>query len=307
MQATEPSRLRSAGKAALIAVPLGLFVLVVILALWTLRENYFVTVPPIQYATMVWGIVSGVIALVPIAAAAGRISRAAITGRSSEPKPISIDGLILSAVTAVRKPLRKPAISIATTVVLAAAAAAILFVPEPAKPLPSSSSMLAVSHGSDKFIYVADPENGQVRVYQSGNLREPLRPIPIGSQGNQAGKGRPESMIELRRGDLHLIFVSDTATNTVHIIDVKSNTPVGAGLKIDSSPRSLAITPDHRKLFVTNDSPGLATGGRRGGRTGAGSIGSISTVRIKAILRLLQIGGLCRHTAAGHACSRGAV
>jgi DNA-binding beta-propeller fold protein YncE len=141
------------------------------------------------------------------------------------------------------------------SVVLVAALATLLSLPDPAKSLPTSSDVLALTRGEEKFVYVADRENGQVLVFASSRLERPHAVVPIGSQGNQPGSGKPESMIALRRGSMHLVFVTDTAGNAVRIIDVNNNTPLAKSLSVGRAPRALAITPDHRKLFVSNEQP----------------------------------------------------
>jgi len=52
-----------------------------------------------------------------------------------------------------------------------------------------------------------------------------------------------------------MIFVTDTASNAVHVIDANFNTVNSRSLAVGRAPRALAITPDLKKLFVSNEQP----------------------------------------------------
>jgi DNA-binding beta-propeller fold protein YncE len=245
-------------KSALAALAIILFLADATYVLLSIWSTYFVSVPPFQYITLVWGIFSGVVAMVPIAAAGHRIIRAIITGNEQRPKRISIDHLIFVFVRGVGATLQRPWVSLPTIVVLAAAAPVLYFLARVELSPRTSSSVVVVTKGDDKFIYVADSDNGQVLVFGSRALDKPFATIPIGAHGNQPGRGRPENMIELHRGDkVHLIFVTDTVSDKVHIINLKDNTNTlnDANLSVGPAPRSLAITPDQKKLFVSNEQP----------------------------------------------------
>jgi DNA-binding beta-propeller fold protein YncE len=125
-------------------------------------------------------------------------------------------------------------------------------------PIPTSSDVLAINFGTGNFIYVADNANGQLSVFRSNNLHEPFNSISIRSQGNADARGTPEALIELRRDDIRssilLIFVSDTANNVIHIIDL-NGTEILPSLAVGGAPRAMVITPDGRKLFVSHQQP----------------------------------------------------
>jgi DNA-binding beta-propeller fold protein YncE len=243
-------------KGALAALAIILFLADAIYLLWAIWSSYFVSVPPFQYATLVWGIFSGIVAMVPIAAAGHRIIRAIVTGHEQRPRRISIDHLIFVFVQGLGTALRRPWVSLPTIVVLAATAPVIYFFARVDTSPRTSSSVVVVTKGDDKFIYVADSDNGQVLVYESRALAKPSAIIPIGTHGNQPGRGRPENMIELHRSEkVHLIFVTDTVSDKVHIIDLRYNTVSDSALAVGTAPRSLAVTPDQKKLFVSNEQP----------------------------------------------------
>ncbi len=237
-------------------LPIVLFLGDVALALWVVWVTHFISIPPLQYITLVWGVATAVIALVPATAAAYRIIQTVITGKTQKQEPISIDRLIIVCAEAIKTSLRHPSISIPAIIVLAMIPPVLAFYAHAERSPPTSSSVLAITRGDDKVIYVADPENGQVLAFLSSALDKPTAVIPIGSHGNQPGRGRPESMIELRRSDkVDMIFVTDTASDAVHVIDVNFNTVNNRSLAVGHAPRALAITPDLKKLFVSNEQP----------------------------------------------------
>lgn len=239
------------------------------LILWKVREIFFVSVPLWQYATIIWSAITAAIALASGIGPAARIARTVVTGREGAP-PAPLDRIVLTTAKAVARYLRRPPRSGIAVGAGVAIAALVLLIPVPPELTPTSSSVLAVTLRSarpeadtsdlDKYIYVADRENGRLLVFRSTSLREAATTIPIGTQGNVEGKGRPESLIELRRGGLHLILVTDTASGKVHVIDVGSNAEIPPGLPAGSVPRAMAITPDHRKLFVSDEQPVPAAG-----------------------------------------------
>jgi len=243
----------SFARVALISLTLVLLLVDAGLVLWRVRHAYFVSIPPLQYITVIWGVITGFVALVSAAAPGYRILKTAITGQESEHKQISVDRVILMLANAVVAPLRRPSVALPTLVALAGLAVVLVWYPDPPKSPRTSSGVLAVTVGHEKLIYVADPEHGQILVFRSSDLTKPFTTIPIGSHGNVGGRGKPENMIELRRGRLHLIFVTDIASDKVHIVDRDSNTVVEPSLAVGKVPKSLAVTPDGRKLFVGNE------------------------------------------------------
>jgi 6-phosphogluconolactonase (cycloisomerase 2 family) len=243
-------------ESALVALTIILFLADTAYLLWSVWLIYFVSVSPIQYVTLVWGIFSGLVAVVPLVAAGHRIFQAVATGREPRAKPVSIDHIIFVFIDRTNNILRHPGISIPTIAVLAAVVPLIFYFARVEMSPRTSSSVVVVTEGDDKLIYGADPENGQILVFLSKALEKPFAIIPIGTHGNAPGHGRPENMIELHRDDkAHLIFVTDTAADKVHITNVKYNTVSDSALAVGSAPRSLAITPDQKKLFVSNEQP----------------------------------------------------
>jgi hypothetical protein len=252
-------RTGSVGRLLIIALPIALLLVDLGLVAWKVRLFYFISVPLWQYITLVWGIITGVVAFVGGVGPVVRIVRAILTGRPGR-QPISIDRVVLGAARAISRLLRRPGVSPLLSVVLSGIAIVVLWISPLPKLQPSSSGVAVVTLGSargadDKLIYVADRANSRVIVFRSSNLHEVLTTIPIGTQGNSEGRGTPESLLELHRGNLQVLFVTDPANGKVHVVDIQSNAEIPPGLATGDTPRSMAITRDGRKLFVSNEQP----------------------------------------------------
>ena len=252
-------RTGSVGRLLIIALPIALLLVDLGLVAWKVRLFYFISVPLWQYITLVWGIITGVVAFVGGVGPVVRILRAILTGRPGR-QLISIDRVVLGAARAISRLLRRPGVSPLLSVVLSGIAIVVLWISPLPKLQPSSSGVAVVTLGSargadDKLIYVADRANSRVIVFRSSNLHEVLTTIPIGTQGNSEGRGTPESLLELHRGNLQVLFVTDPANGKVHVVDIQSNAEIPPGLATGDTPRSMAITRDGRKLFVSNEQP----------------------------------------------------
>jgi len=238
-----PASRRSARQTVMVAVPIALAVIDAGLILYKVHEAFFISVALWQYATIIWSAITAVIAVAGGLGPAIRIARTVITGREGA-QPAPLDRIVLRSAKAIARYLRRPVRARIAAVAGVAIAVAVILIPILPELTPTSSGVLAVTLGNltrgtvtsglDKYIYVADRDNGQLLVFRSSNLSGtapppppiPIGPIPVGTQGNVAGKGKPESLIELWRKDLHLVFVTDTASSKVHIIDVGSNAEI---------------------------------------------------------------------------------
>jgi hypothetical protein len=109
-----------------------------------------------------------------------------------------------------------------------------------------------ISKGKEKFIYVAASDEGEVLVMRATELSRPYAHIPIGTSGNIGERGRPERMLAVKHRQSDWIFVTDTKSNKVHVIEGDS---VVGSFSVGLAPRSLAVTPDGRKLFISNEQP----------------------------------------------------
>lgn len=254
-----PSRPKSLRNLALIASPLVLFFAVLVLALLKVRVFFFGSLSLVHYVVFMWAVPSAIIAFVSAVGPTARLIKTIATGQVQEPQEVTGDRLIVTWRKAIIDLFQRKTVSLSTTVVLLIAGIGILLI-EPTRRSPrTSSSVLAVTEGTQNIIYVADAENGRLLIFRSSNLATPPKTIDIGTHGNIAGSGRPEQMIELRRfyklQRQHLIFVTDTAYDKIHVINVNTNDEVGLGFSSGRAPRSLAITQDGLKLYISNEQP----------------------------------------------------
>jgi hypothetical protein len=221
------------------------------LALWRIRQVYFVSVPIFQFVAIAWGVLTGTIAVAATLMRVGGAVLRALRGVTAEPRPFSIDETI-------RRVIRLGGIVLSwppgALFVLALLLVIGYFLREslPPKLPPISSSVVVISKGKEKFIYVAAGDQGEVLVMRATELSKPYAHIPIGTSGNTGERGRPERMLAVKHNQSDWIFVTDTKSNKVHVIEEDS---VVGSFSVGLAPRSLAVTPDGRKLFVSNEQP----------------------------------------------------
>jgi DNA-binding beta-propeller fold protein YncE len=227
------------------------------LILWKIHSAFFVSVPVWQYVTIIWGVITAALAFAGGIGPGVRICRALLTGREGH-EAASIDKVVLTVSRTIGTFLHRRGISETAVVLFIVIGVAVFFIPILPRLAPFSSGALAVTlgngePGNDKLIYVADTSNSQLIVFRSSSLKQPYTTIPIGTQGNLEGKGAPESLLELRHDRLHLVLATNTSSGKIHLVDVNSNSEIEPGLSVGKAPRSMVITPDHRKLFVSNE------------------------------------------------------
>lgn len=243
-----------------VGMPVVLIVANLILGIAMIRDKYFNSVSPLNFVALVWGAFSALVAIAPVLAPIYRALKAAITKKPLiESPPVSLDRLIFATINTVRTSFSRARTSIVVVMALLAVDGyGFLKWWWRLDCQPPPSSVIAVPVGKETFIYVADKEAGQVLVFRLSNLSGAPSIIPIGTHGNIRGAlGQPLNMIELsEKGPRHLIFVTDIANNNVHVLDATTNTETGT-LQAGQTPNSLAITRDHRRLFVSNEQPVL--------------------------------------------------
>lgn len=242
---------RSRYSIAIIVVILICLLLDIFLALWRVREVYFVSVPVFQFAAIAWGVLTGAITVAATLIRVGGAVLRALRGVTGEPHPFSIDETIRKVIRfggRVLSPLPRSLSVLALLVV----AAYFLLESHPLELPPISSSVVVISKGSEKFIYVAASDQGEIEVTRATELSKSYARIPVGTSGNLGERGRPERMLAVKHGQSHWIFATDTKSNKVHVIE--GDTVIGS-FSVGLAPRSLAVTPDRRKLFVSNEQP----------------------------------------------------
>lgn len=233
----------------LFCLPLDLF-----LVLWKVREEYFPGTPVLQFVTVAWGGVGGAITgaatLIRVGGAVLRVLR----GGRAKPRPFSLDETIRTIVRYCDTLLSTLPRSL-TVLALLVAATYLLIKPQHLQSLDlqiTSSSVVVISKGSEKFIYVADTDQGEILVTRATELSKVYARIPVGTSGNLGERGRPERMLAVKHGKSHRVFTTDTRSNKVHVIE--GDTVIGS-FSVGLAPRSLAVTLDGRKLFVSNEQP----------------------------------------------------
>lgn len=244
-------RSRSRYRITIIVVILLCLLLDLFLVLWRIWEVCFVSVPVYQFVAITWGVLTGAITVAATLIRFGGAVWRALRGVIVEPAPFSIDETIRIAIRFCGRVL-KPLPSCLSVLALLLVAAYFLLESHPwGLPL-TSSSVVVVSKGSEKLIYVAASDRGEIIVWRATELSKPYARIPVGTSGNVGERGRPEQMLAVKRGQSHWVFVTDTKSNKVHVIE--GDTIIGSFV-VGLAPRSLAVTPDGRKLFVSNEQP----------------------------------------------------
>jgi len=242
---------RSRYQIAIVVLIMICLLLDLFLTLWRIREVYFVSVPVFQFAAIAWGALTGAITIAATLIQVGGAVLRALRGATVEPHPFSIDETIRIVIRfggSIMKPLPKALFVLALLI----AAAYFLLESRPLELSPISSSVVVISKGSEKFIYVAASDQGEIILTRATELSKPFARIPVGTSGNIGERGRPERMLAVRHGQSHWVFVTDTKSNKIHVIE--GDAIIGS-FSVGLAPRSLAVTPDGRKLFVSNEQP----------------------------------------------------
>lgn len=221
------------------------------LVLWKIREAYFVSVPLVQFSVLAWGAIAGVITATATLVRVGSATWRTMRGVATEPEPFSIDSTIRSIYGLLKKVLTPLPASSAALVVLALGGYGLFRAGGDLGLRPAASSVIVEAKGPDKLIYVSDGARGEIRLSRSSELNK-FTAIPTGTSGNVGERGAPGSMTSMEKDGALRLFVADTKVNKVFV--VTGDTIIGS-LSVGPGPRSLAITPDKRKLFVSNEQP----------------------------------------------------
>jgi YVTN family beta-propeller protein len=219
-----------------------------------------------QFLLIVWGGVSGIATVCrsfpPALYFFQQITSNKQNARRREPDRTSDDSFVVKGLRYAIARLSRPLMFAIVSLGAIGSGVAVFYFTEEKPPLaPLSSGILPMKAGDYQRIYLADPHRGALAVMSSNKLDD-LTSIPIGGHGKFPGGATPYSLLELRRGRTHLVFVIDTQNNLVRIVDVaEENAEVLPGLPVPAEPRSMAITPDKRKLFVSVEQPIPSGGG----------------------------------------------
>ncbi len=238
------------------AVAIGALVLMVGdigLGLYFVWKSQFVSTTPWRFLLIVYAALSGVVVAL---LTANRMLRATLRGFGvhGEGPEQSVDDLIANSVAALWRALNRLPVASTAIILLVAGAAYVLDVLWKAlPPLNASSPVLVAGTGDNKRIYVASARAHAVLVFSSKNLKQ-LDPIPVGGQGALPATGQPQSMtFDPKRP---FLYVADDQ-GMVRVVDIAKDheRSVIKSIEVGTAPRSVVITPDGRKLFVSNEQP----------------------------------------------------
>src|SRR5262249_21167804 len=119
---------------------------------------------------------------------------------------------------------------------------------------PSSMVLSTIDVTPDqREIYVALDKVAQVAIFDAGSQQQ-IGSISIGNQ--MFKNGRPQILaLAPRRGQNGELYVVDGNANELIVFDRKKRGDVVARIPVGQNPRFIAITPDQRKAYVSNEQP----------------------------------------------------
>jgi len=254
------------------------------LAVMAVRTRWYVSSPLFTFLVALYGTLSGII----VAAYGGVRLFQAIHARlsgSALSQRMAIDEIVAVIAVWFWERLERPAWLISQAVILTALAIYLTIIVIGKSPLSISSPVLAFKWGTDTRIYVADGASGAVLAIRASNLRR-QEEIPIGTSGAATANGWPNSLVidptALKPGGRPYLYVVDSNQGKIEIIDLATDTVLDRYIPAGKTPRSIAITPDGRKIFVSNEQP-IPTGSITVVEIAEGSGGAHVTDEIKAV------------------------
>jgi DNA-binding beta-propeller fold protein YncE len=226
------------------------------LAVVALRTRWYVSSPFSTFVITLYGTLSGIV--VAIYGVVRLLHAVHLRVRKSRRK-MNVEEVIAAVVVAAWDWMQRPFLLIAEVIVLFALGGYLVKIVIGVTPLSVGSPVLAFKWGSDTRIYVADTAHGGVLPVRASNLNSKLD-IPIGGSGAGTSVGRPSSMV-LDPAALELgskrpyLYVADSEQGKIEVVDLNTDTVLDRYIPAGHTPRALAITPDGKKLFVSNEQP----------------------------------------------------
>ena len=258
------SRISVAPRRSTIAVLLLLVLVDAALAVIALRTRWYVSSPLSTFIVTLYGIFSGVVVALYSAV---RLLYAIHRRIRKLRHPMSADEIIAAVVVATWARMQRPLWLIPGVITLTALAAYLVIIVLGTNALSVASPVLAFRWGSDTRIYVADNVRGVVMAVRASDLRRSAD-IPIGRSGAAISVGRPSSMVlnptvlgSDRPHFLNLaddrpyLYVADSEQGKIEVVDLRTDTVLDRYIPAGKTPRAVAITPDGKKLFVSNEQP----------------------------------------------------
>lgn len=239
-----------------IAFVLLLALLNAVLAVILLRTRWYVSSPFSTFIVTLYGALSGIVVAIY---GVVRLLHAIRLRLQRAHRRMSGDELIAAIALATWERMQRPIWLIPEIVGLSVLGAYLAILVIGMNALLVSSSVLAFKWGSDTRIYIADSVRGGVVTVRASDLHRRVE-IPIGRSGAATSVGRPSSMVldpaALRLGsDRPYLYVADSEQGKIEVIDLRTDTVLNRYVPAGKTPRAVAITPDGRKLFVSNEQP----------------------------------------------------
>ena len=228
------------------------------LGIMAVRTQWYVSSPLLTFFVALYGTLSGIIVAAYgcvrlFQAVQARLSGSALSQR------MGIDEIIAVIAVWFWERLYRPAWLISESIILVVLGVYLTMVVIGKNALSISSPVLAFKRGSDTRIYVADGARGAVLAIRASNLRK-QEEIPIGSSGAATSVGWPNTLVldptALSPGTMRpYLYVVDSNQGKIQIVDITTDTVLNRYIPGGNTPRSIAITPDGRKLFISNEQP----------------------------------------------------
>jgi YVTN family beta-propeller protein len=229
------------------------FVVDVALGLWVGKKALTSMTKTDYFFLVLDGLTAWTGRFVWVIAAVWGVALAAFRGKP--PKWLTIEEIVSAIVSLLPKFVSKLFLSIPAALALAATAPMLIWQGLTVAPaLPSAGAILTTEDIVDnrKEIFVALPDRGEVLVYNADFIQRTSDVIEI---GNQSTRGQPQLVaIAPRRGPNGEIYIVDAGSDRLVVLDRSTHANIGS-INVGKAPRWMAITPDERKAYVTNEQP----------------------------------------------------
>jgi DNA-binding beta-propeller fold protein YncE len=243
---------------AFLLLVLALALLDAALAVFALRTRWYASSPFSTFAISLYGALSGIVVAIY---GAVRLLTAILLRVRKSPRRLEEEEIVAAVLVAAWNYMQRPFFRIAEVAVLAALGGYLVTVLVGTTPLSVGSPVLAFKWGTDTRIYVADQAHGGVLPVRASisNIRD-KQDVPIGRSGTGITIERPSSMVldpaALDTGSKRpYLYVADSAQGKIEVIDLNTDTVLDRYIPAGKTPRAVAITPDGKKMFVSNEQP----------------------------------------------------
>lgn len=235
---------------------LALVLLDAALTVFALRTRWYGSLPLFTFVITLYGTLSGI--AVAVYGTVRLLHAVHLRLRRSQ-RQMNAEEIIAAGAIAAWDRMQRPLWLIPEVAILAALGIYLVKIVTGTIPLSVGSPALAFNWGSDTRVYVADSVHGNVLAVRASDLSH-TAVIPIGRSGAATSVGRPSSMVldpdALKFGSNHpYLYVVDSEQSKIEVVDLHTDTVLDRYIPAGHTPRAVAITPDGKKLFVSNEQP----------------------------------------------------